>query len=120
MDNNVFGEELISCSTNPLTGFFRDGCCNTNDMDVGVHTVCAIMTDEFLAFSKKMGNDLSTSRPEYHFQGLKAGDQWCLCAARFQEAYENNCAPYVVLEATNEKTLEIVEMDVLVKHAYKK
>ena len=119
MDKNIFGERLISCNTDPITGFFRDGCCNTNEMDHGMHTVCAIMTDDFLTFSKKMGNDLSTPRPEYQFQGLKAGDQWCLCAPRFKEAYENNCAPFVLLEATNEKTLEIIDMEILIKHAFK-
>ncbi len=119
MDKNIFGEDLITCSTEPLTGFFRDGCCNSNELDRGVHTVCAIMTDEFLAFSKSMGNDLSTPRPSYQFDGLKAGDKWCLCAARFKQAYDNNCAPYVLLEATNEKTLDIVDMDILLAHAYK-
>jgi len=119
MDKNIFGEDLITCSNDPLTGFFRDGCCNTGKQDRGVHTVCAIMTDEFLTFSKKMGNDLSTPRPHYEFKGLKAGDKWCLCAARFKQAYEHNCAPFVLLEATNEKTLDIIDMDILLEHAYK-
>ncbi|MCB0380788.1 MAG: DUF2237 domain-containing protein [Flavobacteriales bacterium] len=108
----------MECSTTPLTGYFRDGCCNTDDTDVGVHTVCIVATEEFLAFSKLAGNDLSTPIPEWSFPGVKPGDKWCLCAERFKQAYENNAAPKVLLEATNEKTLEIVGMDVLVAHAY--
>ena len=118
MDNNIFGQPLIACSNDPLTGFFRDGCCNTDDTDQGVHTVCILATEEFLAFSKSAGNDLSTPFPEYSFPGLKAGDRWCLCAVRFKEAYENNAAPRVILEATNEKTLDIVDMNILIEHAY--
>ncbi len=114
---NIFGEPLIACSNNPLTGFFRDGCCNTDETDSGVHTVCVEVTAEFLDFSYNVGNDLITPVPEWDFKGLKPGDKWCLCAARFLEAYENDAAPKVVLEATNEKTLEIVPMDVLIKHA---
>jgi len=114
---NIFGEPLIACSNNPLTGFFRDGCCNTDETDSGVHTVCVEVTAEFLDFSYNVGNDLITPVPEWDFKGLKPGDKWCLCAARFLEAYENNAAPKVVLEATHEKTLEIVPMDVLIKHA---
>ncbi|MBL4654641.1 MAG: DUF2237 domain-containing protein [Bacteroidia bacterium] len=117
-DKNVFGEVLITCSSEPLTGYFRDGCCKTDESDLGVHTVCIVATEEFLEFSKAAGNDLSTPRPEYSFPGVKPGDHWCLCAARFKEAYDNNCAPKVVLEATNEKTLDIVDMDSLVEHAY--
>jgi len=119
-NKNIFGEPLITCSTNPMTGYFRNGCCHTDETDRGTHTVCAIMTDEFLTFSKSVGNDLSTPRPEWQFPGLKAGDRWCLCALRFKEAYENNCAPFIVLEATNEKTLEFIDMDVLVEYAFKK
>ena len=115
---NIFGLPLIPCSTEPLTGYFRDGCCNTDDTDLGVHTVCIVATEEFLVFSKMIGNDLSTPMPEWSFPGVKPGDKWCLCAERFKQAYENNAAPKVLLEATNEKTLEIVEMDVLVAHAY--
>lgn len=119
MDNlNVFGQPLISCSSDPLTGFFRDGCCNTDEQDLGLHTVCIIATDEFLTFSKTVGNDLSTPYPPMGFNGLKAGEQWCLCAARYKEAYEHGFAPKVVLEATNEKTLEIVSMESLLANAH--
>ena len=119
MENlNVFGQPLIACSTNPITGFFRDGCCNTNEEDFGVHTVCIVATTEFLEFSKQVGNDLSTPLPQYGFQGVKEGDKWCLCADRFKEAYDNGKAPKVLLEATNEKTLEIVSMDVLLENIF--
>jgi uncharacterized protein (DUF2237 family) len=117
-NNNVFGQSLIACSLEPLTGYFRDGCCNTDETDQGVHTVCIVATEEFLAFSKAAGNDLSTPIPEYSFPGVKIGDKWCLCAVRFKEAYENNAAPKVILEATNEKTLDIVSMDVLIENAF--
>ncbi|MGB0885213.1 MAG: DUF2237 family protein [Chitinophagales bacterium] len=120
MENkNVFGEDLITCSTSPLTGYFRDGCCNTDETDGGLHTVCVEVTADFLNYSKAIGNDLSTPYPQFQFEGLKPGDKWCLCALRFKEALENNCAPKVVLEATNEKTLEIIPLDVLVKFALK-
>ncbi len=115
MSKNVFGEPLISCSEDPLTGFYRDGCCETGPEDIGVHTVCVELTEEFLQFSKDRGNDLSTPRPQYNFAGLNPGDRWCLCASRWEEAYQANCAPLVVLEATHEKTLEYVELKVLVK-----
>lgn len=119
MENlNVFGQPLIACSTNPITGFFRDGCCNTNEEDIGVHTVCIVATTEFLEFSKQVGNDLSTPLPQWGFQGVKEGDKWCLCADRFKEAYDNGKAPKVLLEATNEKTLEIVSMEVLLENIY--
>ena len=119
MENlNVFGQPLITCSTNPMTGFFRDGCCNTNEEDFGVHTVCIVATTEFLEFSKQVGNDLSTPLPQWGFEGLKEGDKWCLCADRFKEAHDNGKAPKVLLEATNEKTLEIVSMDVLLENIY--
>ena len=119
MENkNIFGQSLIDCSHNPLTGYFRDGCCNTDETDQGVHTVCIVATEEFLAFSKTAGNDLSTPIPEWSFPGVKPGDSWCLCAVRFKEAHENNAAPKVILEATNEKTLDIVGMDVLIENAY--
>jgi len=119
MENlNIFGQPLIACSTNPVTGFFRDGCCNTNEEDFGVHTVCIVATTEFLEFSKQVGNDLSTPLPQWGFQGLKEGDKWCLCADRFKEAYDNGKAPKVLLEATNEKTLEIVSMEVLLENIY--
>ncbi len=117
-NKNIFGQPLIACSHNPLTGYFRDGCCNTDETDLGVHTVCIVATEEFLTFSKAVGNDLSTPIPEFAFPGVKVGDKWCLCAVRFKEAYENNAAPKVVLEATNEKTLDIVAIDILIEHAY--
>lgn len=117
---NIFGQALISCSTEPLTGYFRDGCCNTDDTDLGVHTVCIVATEEFLTFSKNVGNDLSTPRPNWSFPGVKPGDHWCLCAERFKEAHDNGAAPKVLLEATHEKTLDIVPMDVLIEHAYYK
>lgn len=106
MPLNVLGEELQVCSMNPRTGWFRDGCCNTDGNDHGVHTVCAIMTDEFLEFSADKGNDLSTPRPEFGFVGLSDGDQWCLCAPRWAEALEAGMAPKVVLAATHARTLD--------------
>ena len=119
MENkNVFGEALITCSTTPLTGYFRDGCCNTDDSDAGMHTVCIVATEEFLIFSKTVGNDLSTPLPQWGFDGVHPGDKWCLCASRFKEAYENGVAPKVVLEATNEKTLAIISIDQLIEHAH--
>jgi uncharacterized protein (DUF2237 family) len=119
MENkNVFGQPLIACSSNPLTGYFRDGCCNTDDTDLGVHTVCVIVTEDFLNFSKLVGNDLSTPLPQFSFPGIKPGDKWCLCASRFKEAYLNKVAPKVVLEATNEKTLEFLDMEILLENAY--
>ena len=102
---NVLGEPIALCSITPMTGFYRDGCCNTGEEDVGSHTVCVVMTAEFLAFSKSCGNDLSTPVPEFGFQGLKPGDRWCLCAPRWQEALEANKAPRVVLRATHEGAL---------------
>ncbi len=107
---NVFGEPLQACSDEPVTGFFRDGCCNTGPQDLGSHTVCVVMTAGFLEFSRKVGNDLSTPMPEYDFPGLEAGDRWCLCAARWQQAFEAGMAPKVVLAATHEKALEIVAL----------
>lgn len=115
---NVFGEPLITCSNKPKTGFFRDGCCNTDSSDVGEHTVCIVATEEFLLFSKNVGNDLSTSIPEYSFVGVKPGDRWCLCATRWIEAYNANCAPKLVLAATNETLLKLISMDVLIQFAY--
>jgi len=119
MNKNIFGEKLITCSNNPKTGFFRNGCCDTDDSDLGMHTVCVIITDEFLAFSKSRGNNLSTSVPEFEFTGLKAGDKWCLCALRWREALINNVAPKVMLEATNEKTLDVIKIDDLLRHSFK-
>ena len=113
---NVLGTDLEICNKNPMTGFFRDGCCNTNEMDVGSHTVCVIVTKEFLEFSKFKGNDLTTPRPEYDFPGLNPGDGWCLCAARWLEAEDEGCAPRVKLLSTNEKALEIIEIEKLKKY----
>lgn len=110
---NVLGAPLEPCSMAPRTGFFRNGCCDTSGEDRGSHTVCAVMTAEFLAFSKAAGNDLSTPRPEWGFPGLKPGDRWCLCAARFREAYEAGQAPRVRLAATHRRALEIVPLDML-------
>jgi uncharacterized protein (DUF2237 family) len=114
---NVLGEPLAACSRDPVTGFYRDGCCNTGASDAGSHTVCAVMTEAFLEFSAGRGNDLSTPRPEFGFPGLKAGDQWCLCAARWREAFQAGCAPRVVLEATHEEALAYVSLDQLRAHA---
>jgi len=114
---NVLGGDLASCSLDPMTGAFRNGCCETDNHDVGMHTVCAVMTAEFLAFSKAMGNDLSTPMPEYGFPGLKPGDRWCLCAPRWKEALDAGAAPKLVLEATHEETLAIVGLGVLKDYA---
>jgi uncharacterized protein len=114
---NVLGDALQTCSQAPVTGFFRNGCCDTGPMDQGVHTVCAVMTAEFLALSKYLGNDLSTPRPEYGFVGLKPGDRWCLCAARFMQAHEEGAAPKVNLAATHQRSLEIVPLDILQQYA---
>ncbi len=114
---NVRGGTLEPCSTAPLTGFFRDGCCNTGPQDRGLHTVCALMTAEFLALSKYLGNDLSTPRPEYGFAGLKPGDRWCLCAGRFLQAHDEGAAPLVRLNATHANTLHIVPLEVLEQYA---
>lgn len=114
---NVLGAPLEPCSDEPLTGFFRDGHCNTCAEDRGAHTVCALMTAEFLAFSKYVGNDLSTPRPEFGFAGLKPGDHWCLCASRFLQAHEEGCAPKVRLSATHTSALDIVPLEVLQAHA---
>ena len=113
---NVLDSELQDCGIDPVTGFYRDGCCNTGPGDVGTHTVCAIMTDEFLEYSKSKGNDLITPRPEFDFPGLKAGDAWCLCALRWEEARQAGCAPRVKLTSTNIKTLEMVEFEDLKAH----
>ena len=114
---NVLGGELRSCSIDPMTGFYRTGCCDTGGEDAGVHTVCARMTAEFLEFSAGAGNDLSTPRPEFGFAGLRPGDQWCLCASRWVEAFEAGKAPQVVLEATHARTLEWVDLADLRRHA---
>jgi uncharacterized protein (DUF2237 family) len=114
---NVLGGELEPCSTAPMTGFFRNGCCETGPEDMGLHTVCAVMTAEFLAFSKAAGNDLSTPRPDLGFAGLRPGDRWCLCAPRWKEALDAGMAPRVVLEATHEETLAITPLGVLKDYA---
>jgi len=114
---NVLGEKLQSCSEDPVTGFYRDGCCNVGPDDLGVHSVCVRLTAAVLAFSKARGNDLSTPMSQFGFDGLKAGDQWCLCAARWKEAFDANAAPRVVLRATHEATLEFVSLEDLKKFA---
>lgn len=120
MEKNVFGEPLDVCCTNPMTGYFRDGMCRTVTQDTGTHTVCAIITDEFLQFSASRGNDLITPIPYYQFPGLKAGDKWCLCVTRWIQAEKAGKAPKVILEATHEKSLEYTQLDTLVKYAVKK
>ena len=115
---NVLGEPLQACSFDPLTGYFRDGCCNTDDNDHGTHVVCTRVTHNFLVFSADRGNDLMTPRPEWRFPGLKAGDRWCLCATRWREALEAGLAPPVVLAATHSKVLDYVSLEDLKRHAY--
>lgn len=117
MAKNVLGGELESCSRSPVTGFYRDGCCNTGEGDLGVHTVCAVMTTEFLAFSSSVGNDLVTPNPAHGFPGLRPGDRWCVCAPRWQEAFEAGAAPLVVLGATHLATLEWIRRADLEAHA---
>lgn len=117
MATNVLGTELQTCSTDPLTGFYRNGCCDTGGDDQGVHTVCAVLTAEFLSFSASAGNDLSTPRPEFGFGGLNPGDQWCLCASRWADALKAGSAPPVVLAATHMRTLEWVDLADLKSHA---
>ena len=114
---NVFGDKLESCSISPLTGFYRDGCCNTGSNDLGLHIVCVEVNESFLEFSKLKGNDLTTPNPDYEFPGLKPGDRWCLCALRWKEALEAGVAPPVVLSSTNQLVLEIVSLEELKKHA---
>ena len=114
---NVLGEKLETCSLDPLTGWYRDGCCNTDQNDVGTHTVCAKVNDEFLNFCKDNGNDLITPKPEYNFEGLKDGDCWCVCAVWFKRAVDAGCACKIFLKSTNKKTLEIVSLETLKKHA---
>ena len=121
MDNetqlNIFNETIEECSCSPLTGFFRTGCCETSDQDLGSHTVCALMTEDFLNYTKSRGNDLSTAIPQFGFPGLKPGDQWCLCASRWKEALDAGMAPPVRLRATHEAALEIVSLYELQHHA---
>lgn len=116
MDINVLGQALKPCSFDPLTGFFRDGCCRTDDTDIGEHIVCVVLDAKFLSFSQQRGNDLSTPRPEYGFAGLKAGDQWCLCATRWLEALQAGAAPQIVLAATHENILDLISLETLVEY----
>ncbi len=116
---NVLGTELVPCGTDPMTGFYRDGCCRIGPSDIGLHVVCAVMTDEFLRFSRSRGNDLTTPNAAYEFPGLKAGDRWCLCAARWKEAYDAGQAPPVVLEATHMSALEFASVEELRQYAFK-
>ncbi len=116
---NIFGDPLIPCCTDPMTGYFRDGLCRTDTSDLGKHLVCALMTEDFLRFSKARGNDLSTPIPEYSFPGLQPGDFWCLCALRWLEAFEAGCAPLVKLEATSDLVFEWINEADLLKHAYR-
>jgi uncharacterized protein len=117
MARNVIGGELEPCGTDPVTGFYRDGCCNTGPEDLGSHTVCAVMTEEFLDFSLSQGNALLTAHPEWGFPGLRPGDRWCLCASRWVEALDGDAAPEVVLAATHERALDVVSLDDLRRHA---
>jgi uncharacterized protein (DUF2237 family) len=116
-DVNVVGGELMPCSVEPLTGFYRNGCCSTGSEDLGSHTVCVVLTAEFLAFSRSVGNDLSTPRPEWGFEGLKPGDRWCLCAARWLEAHQAGHAPEVVLGATHRRALDLIPLEALTARA---
>jgi uncharacterized protein len=116
-DLNVVGGDLLPCSTDPLTGFYREGCCSTGPEDLGSHTVCVVTTAEFLEFSRAAGNDLSTPRPEWGFPGLTPGDRWCLCAERWLEAHRAGCAPAVVLGATHARALDVVPIEALTAHA---
>jgi len=120
MVKNVFGTELKPCSMEPLTGYFRDGSCNTDETDFGSHTVCAVMTEEFLRYSFDMGNDLITPHPEYNFPGLGPGDHWCLCALRWKEAFNEGMAPLINLEATHERALEVLSIHDLIEFTYAK
>lgn len=117
VSRNVFDEVLESCSEKPMTGFFRDGCCNTSDQDVGSHTVCIEVTREFLEFSRFRGNDLSTPRPEFGFRGLEPGDRWCLCAERWREAHAAGMAPRVYLRSTHKRALEVVPLQIMKQFA---
>ncbi len=114
---NVLGKPLQPCSMEPLTGFFRDGCCNTHAEDIGRHVVCVVVTEEFLEFSRSVGNDLSTPLPEYHFPGLQPGDRWCLCLTRWKEALDAGCAPQIILEASHQSALKLIPLSVMQEHA---
>ena len=119
-NKNVLGTELQCCSKEPITGFFRDGYCKTNSSDQGSHVVASIISNEFLIFSKSMGNDLSSPNPLYNFPGLKKGDRWCVCAIRWKQAYDAGYAPFVVLEATHEKALEFIDLSALIEKSHDK
>jgi uncharacterized protein (DUF2237 family) len=114
---NVLGTKLLPCSLAPLTGYYRTGCCDTGADDTGVHTVCVVLTLDFLAFSRSRGNDLTTPMPQFNFPGLKPGDRWCLCASRWKEALDAGCAPKVILESTHKETLRFVTLEELKRHA---
>lgn len=116
-DHNVLGGDLEECGTDPVTGFYRDGCCNTGPEDVGSHTVCAVVTGEFLQHQREIGNDLATPRPELGFAGLRPGDRWCVCASRWLQSYEAGVAAPVVLAATHERALEVIPIEALREHA---
>lgn len=116
-ERNILGGELEVCGTDPVTGFYRDGCCNTGPQDVGSHTICAVMTSEFLEHQRQIGNDLSTPRPEFHFAGLQAGDRWCVTARNWLRAHHDGAAAPVVLAATHERALDIVPKEILEQHA---
>jgi uncharacterized protein len=118
IDRNVVGGALLPCSSDPVTGFYRDGCCATGPEDVGSHTVCSVVTADFLEFSRQAGNDLSTPRPEWGFPGLSPGDCWCVCAERWLEAYDAGVAPHVVLGATHERALDVIPIETLTAHAF--
>jgi hypothetical protein len=115
---NIFGASLVVCGTNPLTGAYRNGCCDTGPLDVGTHIVCAVVSDAFLAFSKSKGNDLTRPYPQYNFPGLVAGDHWCLCVSRWLEAYRSDVAPQIILEACHQKILDYIDLEVLKKFAF--
>jgi uncharacterized protein (DUF2237 family) len=117
MQTNILGEPIKTCSKDPMTGFLRDGSCTTTKEDFGSHSVCAVMTDEFLEYSRKQGNDLITPMPQYNFPGLKAGDRWCVCASRWKEAYDAGCAPYVNVHATSMLATRIVPKEILLEKA---
>jgi uncharacterized protein (DUF2237 family) len=117
LGRNVLGQPLSTCGCEPMTGFYRDGCCNTGPDDLGVHTVCAVVTADFLAASKRLGNDLSTPMPEHGFAGLKPGDHWCVCAARWKQVLDAGAACPIILEATHENTLRLIPFDILIQHA---
>jgi uncharacterized protein (DUF2237 family) len=119
MAKNVLGGDLQACSMDPVTGFYRDGCCHTCKEDTGMHTVCAVMTEDFLVYSRSMGNDLTTPRPEFQFPGLKAGDRWCVCLGRWVEALDAGFAPPVVLEAVHASACEFIDREVLERHAWR-